>query len=169
MISFTQHLQEAKNTHITHLEDDIFLTGYDGAMNSIRFAREVVRSLSSNTNTQLNVSMKWDGCVHADTIIVTDKGSIPISVVVERMNKGEEFLVFGKNLQEPNSNEMNIMTPIIANNVSDGTKKWVEIHLENGESIKLTEDHEVHTKNRGWVPAGELTENDDITESELIK
>jgi hypothetical protein len=61
MISFTQHLQEAKNTHITHLEDDIFLTGYDGAMNSIRFVREVVNAFSSNVNTQLNVSVKWDG------------------------------------------------------------------------------------------------------------
>lgn len=61
MISFTQHLQEAKNTHITHLEDDVFLTGYGGAMNSIRFVREIVNSFSSNVNTQLNVSVKWDG------------------------------------------------------------------------------------------------------------
>ena len=61
MISFTQHLQEAKNTHITHLEDDIFLTGYDGAMNSIRFARGVVNAFSSKSATQLNVSVKWDG------------------------------------------------------------------------------------------------------------
>jgi hypothetical protein len=59
--SFTQHLQEAKNTHITHLEDDIFLSGHEGAMNSIRFVREVVKSFSSNVNTQLNVSVKWDG------------------------------------------------------------------------------------------------------------
>lgn len=61
MISFTQHLQEAKNTHITHLEDDIFLTGHDGAMNSIRFAREVLSAFSSKSATQLNVSVKWDG------------------------------------------------------------------------------------------------------------
>lgn len=61
MIPFSQHLHEAKNTHITHLEDDIFLSGYDGAMNSIRFVREVVKSFSSSVNTQLNVSVKWDG------------------------------------------------------------------------------------------------------------
>ena len=28
----------------------------------------------------------------------------------------------------------------------------------------MTEDHEVHTSNRGWVKAGELTEEDDVTE-----
>ena len=61
ILSFSQHLHEAKNTHITHLEDDIFLSGHDGAMNSIRFVREVVKSFSSNVNTQLNVSVKWDG------------------------------------------------------------------------------------------------------------
>lgn len=59
--TFTNFLAEAKNTHITHLEDDIFLTGYDGAMNSIRFVREIVKSFSSNVSTQLNVSVKWDG------------------------------------------------------------------------------------------------------------
>lgn len=59
--SFNQHLAEAKNTHITHLEDDIFLSGHDGAMNSIRFVREVVKAFSSSVNTQLNLSVKWDG------------------------------------------------------------------------------------------------------------
>jgi nitrogenase subunit NifH len=161
--SFTQHLQEAKNTHITHLEDDIFLSGHEGAMNSIRFVREVVKSFSSNVNTQLNVSMKWDGCVHADTILVTDKGGIPIFQIVERMNNGEEFQVLAKDLNS--TDNKNVMTPIIANNASNGEKNWVEITLENGETIKLTEDHEVHTSNRGWVKAGELTEQDDITET----
>lgn len=161
--TFTNFLTEAKNTHITHLEDDIFLNGYEGAMNSIRFVREVVNSFSSNSTTQLNVSVKWDGCVHADTILVTDKGGISISEIVERTNNGEEFYVLAKNLN--NTDNENVMTSIIASNMSNGKKNWVEVTLENGKTIKLTEDHEVHTSNRGWVKAGELTEHDDITET----
>ena len=79
------------------------------------------------------------------------------------MNNGEEFQVLAKDLNS--TDNKNVMTPIIANNASNGEKNWVEITLENGETIKLTEDHEVHTSNRGWVKAGELTEQDDITET----
>jgi len=122
-----------------------------------------VSSFSSNVRTQLNVSTKWDGCVHADTVLTTNKGFIPISQVVERMELGEEFFVLGKQLEDGDNSDT--MTPIIGTNVTKGTKKWVEITLENGETIKLTEDHEVHTTNRGWVKASDLTDNDDITET----
>ena len=55
-------------------------------------------------------------------------------------------------------------TPIIDRYAKDGNKEWVEVVFENGESIKVTEDHELYTTNRGWVKAIELNENDDIKE-----
>lgn len=40
----------------------------------------------------------------------------------------------------------------------------ISIQLENGETLRLTPGHNVHTANRGWVLAGQLSEDDDITE-----
>ena len=40
----------------------------------------------------------------------------------------------------------------------------IELEFEGGKKIKCTTDHEILTKNRGWVKAIDLTENDDICE-----
>ena len=40
----------------------------------------------------------------------------------------------------------------------------VELEFEDGRIIKCTKDHEILTKNRSWVKAIELTEQDDISE-----
>ena len=40
----------------------------------------------------------------------------------------------------------------------------VELEFEGGRKIKCTTDHEILTKNRGWVKAIDLTEKDDICE-----
>jgi hypothetical protein len=41
-------------------------------------------------------------------------------------------------------------------------EEYLELELENGRVLKLTEDHPVYVKNRGWVEAGRLQEGDDI-------
>lgn len=38
----------------------------------------------------------------------------------------------------------------------------IEIELENGRILRLTPNHEVYTANRGWVEAGDLTEEDNL-------
>jgi intein/homing endonuclease len=57
---------------------------------------------------------------------------------------------------------INSFTEVLNKVKSLGIKEWVEVSLENGSSIRLTEDHEVLTSNRGWVEAGKLTADDDI-------
>ena len=52
----------AKNTHLEHLEDDIFNTGSTGAKNSIAFLeslRDMLTSGMGGGNTK--VTVKWDG------------------------------------------------------------------------------------------------------------
>jgi intein/homing endonuclease len=36
----------------------------------------------------------------------------------------------------------------------------IELELEDGTSIKMTPDHKVYTKNRGYIPAKDLTDSD---------
>ena len=52
----------AKNTHLEHLEDDIFNQGFVGAKNSIEFLkslRDMLSTGSGGSNTK--VTVKWDG------------------------------------------------------------------------------------------------------------
>ncbi|MGN6627330.1 MAG: TSCPD domain-containing protein [Tepidisphaeraceae bacterium] len=43
-----------------------------------------------------------------------------------------------------------------------GTKDVFELKTESGYTLKLTADHKVWTKSRGWVPASQLTTSDEI-------
>ena len=52
----------AKNTHLEHLEDDIFNQGYAGAKNSINFLKSLEEMLSTgHGGTNTRVTVKWDG------------------------------------------------------------------------------------------------------------
>jgi intein/homing endonuclease len=44
---------------------------------------------------------------------------------------------------------------------SNGVRDIIEVEMEDGKTLSLTEDHLVMTS-RGWVHAGELTTEDEI-------
>jgi hypothetical protein len=46
----------------------------------------------------------------------------------------------------------------------DINEECIELTFENNKIIKCTKDHEFLTKNRGWIKAIDLTEDDDIIE-----
>lgn len=50
-----------KNTHLNHLEDNVFLGGIDGTRDSINFLRQFRDLLQGRTMTPVNTSVKWDG------------------------------------------------------------------------------------------------------------
>lgn len=50
-----------KNTHLEHLEDDIINLGYKGAQRSIAFVEALLQLFQGNSNTKLNITVKWDG------------------------------------------------------------------------------------------------------------
>ena len=54
-------LNEDKNTHLEHLEDDIINNGFEGGKNAIAFLEELNRMLSGNSSSIVNVCVKWDG------------------------------------------------------------------------------------------------------------
>jgi len=63
MISFKHYLllTESKNTHLEHLEDEIWNAGSAGANNAIKFLQGIAEMLSGNTKSSHNVTVKWDG------------------------------------------------------------------------------------------------------------
>ena len=62
MISFKNHnLTEAKNTHMTHIEDLVLDGGVKGARQAINALRSMRDMLSGHTKSPVDVTVKWDG------------------------------------------------------------------------------------------------------------
>ena len=61
MKSYKQFINEGKNTHLEHLEDELWNEGSAGVENALRFAGEVASMLSGNSDSSVNITTKWDG------------------------------------------------------------------------------------------------------------
>ena len=61
MQSFKQYLNEARNTHLEHLEDEIVNNGYEGGLNAVNFLSSLRTMMLGSSGSKLNVSVKWDG------------------------------------------------------------------------------------------------------------
>lgn len=137
-------------THFTHVEDIILDRGRQGGLYSIQILEQLI-------DNKLPITTKWDGCIHPDTLIVTNKGVIPIIDIIQ---SSESYQVLQYNFTT-NKNEMG---EIQLSKTTDNNKNWVEVHLENGDILRTTSDHKFYTTNRGWVEAQNLIESDDIKE-----
>lgn len=156
-------LNEEQNTHMEHIEDLVFNEGVDGTRRAINFLRDLRDMLAGNSKSKIQSTVKWDGCVHEDTIVKTTMGDMSIKEIVNREDLWGELEIYGTNLK--NSLQYDSTSILIAGNKNEeGTKDWVEITLEDGTILKVTEDHQFFTNNRGWVEAKNLNETDDIKE-----
>lgn len=62
MISFKNYnLTEAKNTHMTHIEDLVLDGGVKGARQAINALRSMRDMLSGHAKSPVDVTVKWDG------------------------------------------------------------------------------------------------------------
>ena len=164
MKNFKEYIAEAKNTHLEHLEDGIFNAGVNGTRDAINYLRALRDMLAGNSNQNKAVSIKWDGCVHEDTIILTNVGDMTIKEIVNREDLWGELEIIGKNLRSDIWPYDGPSLLIAGNSNEEGIKNWVEVYLADGTILKVTEDHLFHTTNRGWVEAQYLSEEDNISE-----
>lgn len=63
MKTFRQFLTESsnKNTHLEHLEDEVFNGGVSGTRRAINFLRGLRDMLQGSSKSSVNVTVKWDG------------------------------------------------------------------------------------------------------------
>jgi len=167
MIAFRSYLNEAKySAHMEHIDDLVFNLGTNGTRQAIFFLRDVRGMLTKGTGSSNRViTQKWDGCVHEDTIVKTSIGDITIKKLLEEYEKNSDIMVYGRDFDSPIIQDK--AQHILGTNKSNPEKNWIEIQLENGSTLKLTEDHEVYTTNRGWQKAIDLQPDDDIQELTL--
>ena len=57
MYSFKQYLNESKNTHLEHLEDEIINNGYQGGINAVEFLKSLRNMLVGSSGRKVNVSV----------------------------------------------------------------------------------------------------------------
>lgn len=138
-----------------HLEDLVFFHGSAGTIEALDHLKDFNTEQGSSS-----IRFKWDGCIHGDTVLKTTSGDMPISEFIEKFKTDKSIKVYGKDLKT----NTDTVVDVLGTNVTHGPKKWVRLELENGSQLTLTEDHRVHTSNRGWIEAGKITCDDDITE-----
>lgn len=61
MLTFSQHLNEQKNTHMTHIEDLVLDGGVKGARDAILALRSLRDMLAGHSSRPTNITTKWDG------------------------------------------------------------------------------------------------------------
>ena len=52
----------AKNLHLEHLEDEIINQGIDGGRGAINFLQGLRDMLKGNSNSSVNMTVKWGWC-----------------------------------------------------------------------------------------------------------
>jgi hypothetical protein len=60
-MNLKQHIEEAKNTHMVHIEDMVIDGGVDGARSAIFALRDLRDMLAGHDNASKQVTVKWDG------------------------------------------------------------------------------------------------------------
>lgn len=101
--------------------------------------------------------MMNDECFHGDTLIKTPNGEIKI----KDLKTGDAIYSMNEETGEVVIDEVVKLHTNLTNSLSE---KMYELEMDNGVLIKVTGNHKFMTKNRGWVRADELTEEDDIIE-----
>jgi len=101
-------------------------------------------------------------CFTGDSLVHTDKGLIRFDQLLDRARLGEAFGVYthdATNVDEPAS-RLEITSPDAI--MVTGFNEIMKLKFSNGMELRCTAGHKIFTTNRGYVPAGELTADDDV-------
>ncbi len=100
-------------------------------------------------------------CFPADARVHTTLGQIPFGELYERAQAGEEFRVFTHRATAEDPGEgVLASTPIAV--MRNGVKPVLRLRFSDGRELRCTPNHRLWTTNRGYVPAEELVERDQV-------
>ncbi|MGH8990683.1 MAG: LAGLIDADG family homing endonuclease, partial [Acidimicrobiia bacterium] len=113
---------------------------------------------ASNTG-RINAS---NPCFPGDARVHTDKGLVRFDELVDRVRLGETFGVYTHDATNPDApaERLEITTPEAV--MITGFNEIVKLSFSNGMELRCTPNHKIFTVNRGYVPASELSEADDV-------
>jgi ribonucleoside-diphosphate reductase alpha chain len=100
-------------------------------------------------------------CFPADARVHTTIGQIPFGELYERAQAGEEFRVYTHRATAEDPGVGVLASQPIAV-MRNGVKPIVRLRFSDGRELRCTPNHRLWTTNRGYVPAEELTESDEV-------
>ncbi|HLM85531.1 MAG TPA: LAGLIDADG family homing endonuclease, partial [Solirubrobacteraceae bacterium] len=100
-------------------------------------------------------------CFPADARVHTTLGLLPIGELVARGEAGEEFRVYTHRATAEDPGTGVAATQPVAF-MRNGVKQIVRLRFANGGELRCTPNHRIWTLNRGYVPAEELTGEDQV-------
>jgi ribonucleoside-diphosphate reductase alpha chain len=126
---------------------------YDGTINDWHTNPESGRITASNP------------CFPEDQRVVTDKGLIRIGDLVRRAANQEDFEVYTNDVTAEEDPQDRIVATTPSRYMVTGRNEILELRFSDGSRLRCTPGHRVWTKNRGWVHAEELTDQDRVARS----
>jgi len=100
-------------------------------------------------------------CFPGDARVFTDKGLIPFWELIDRVNRGESFRIYTHRATAKEPGEGVVLSSPIQFMIT-GINDIYRLRFDNGAEIRCTENHRFFTKNRGMIPARELTPEDRV-------
>lgn len=101
-----------------------------------------------------------DECFTEDTLLVTPNGELDIKSLVEMRYTGEV-------LSFDTQTGTVVWRPVMDWFTIEEPRDIVRLTFDNGIVLQVTPDQEMYTRNRGWVPAKDLTDEDDVVVAEV--
>jgi len=98
----------------------------------------------------------YGSCFAEGTRISTDRGLERVEELLERQARGEQILIA---TQLNGASKRLIYRPAVV--LHTGFKDTVQVTLQNGQSLRLTPEHQVYTE-AGWKAAGDLSPADNV-------
>lgn len=115
----------------------------------------------ANDLNPLNYAEKIVGtnpCLRGDVVISTPNGDVTIADIVQKFEFGQEQTVYTMN-----TNTNSIETEKITNALLTAhDREILELVFNDGKVLQVTPNHKIFTRNRGYIEAQYLDENDDI-------
>lgn len=114
-------------------------------------------------NEQVSATEKLHGCLHGDSLVMLPNGEqVSIADVVQ----GNYRHVLSYDIENNDYIVRKITGKMRRPNIEQ--KPWVKLGLENGNTLTLTSDHPVYSRDRKmWIEAGKILPMEDI-ESPII-
>ena len=97
-------------------------------------------------------------CLHPDTMLQTSAGKISIKEAVDRYKKGETLHTLSYN----ENNKKIEYKKILWGDVTRKNAKLLRLKDKEGNEVKLTPDHKVLVKDKGWIEAKDIKKGDSI-------
>jgi hypothetical protein len=134
----------------------------DAATNSGKDSiRKIVEEIQYSTFSGKRRIYLFDECFTEDALLVTPEGTRSIRDLVESQYAG---MVLSYDVTTRKS----VWAPL-EGWFDQGVRDTVTLTFDNGVTVTVTREHLFYTTNRGWVEAGNLTDEDDVVDNLVMR